>query len=198
MKRERRAFADYRDDELVPVLERLHFLDEFGAHLGMTRTYGRAAPGKRVGEGTPDYSGPHDSVVASLSLNGVEAPWVIEGAMNGAAFATYSEHVLGPTLQAGDLLIIDNLSANKNAAARAALEARGVQVVFLPPTRPTSIRSSCVGPRSRRPCARPKPAPSTPCWTPCTPRSSRSCPNMPTPGSSIVVMSRRKSFREPL
>ena len=133
MKRERRAFVDYRDDELVPVLERLHFLDEFGAHLGMTRTHGRAAPGKRVVEGTPDYSGPHYTVVAALGLTGIAAPWVIEGAMNGATFAAYSEHVLGPTLQAGDWLIIDNLSAHKNAAARAALEARGVQVVFLPP-----------------------------------------------------------------
>ncbi len=133
MKRERRTFGDYRDDELRPVLERLHFLDEFGAHLGMTRTYGRAAPGRRVVEGTPDYSGPHYSVVASLSLRGIEAPWVIEGAMNGIAFATYSEHVLGPSLRAGDLLVIDNLSAHKNVEAQRALEARGVQVVFLPP-----------------------------------------------------------------
>ena len=54
MKRERRAFAGYRDHELLAVLDRLHFLDEFGAHLGVTRTYGRAAPGKRVVEATPD------------------------------------------------------------------------------------------------------------------------------------------------
>ena len=66
------------------MLERLHFLDEFGAHLGMTRTYGRAAPGKRVVEATPDYSGPHYTVVATISLAGVVAPWVFEGAMNGA------------------------------------------------------------------------------------------------------------------
>lgn len=133
MKRERRAFADYREDELGPLLDRLHFLDEFGAHLGMTRTYGRAAPGKRVVEGTPDYSGPHYTVVASLSLAGVTAPWVIEGAMNGAAFATYAQHELGPSLQSGDIVIIDNLSAHKNTEARACLEARGVQLVFLPP-----------------------------------------------------------------
>lgn len=124
---------NYRDEELAPVLERLYFLDEFGAHLGMTRTYGRAAPGKRVLEGTPDYSGPHYTVVAALGPAGIEAPWVLEGAMNGAAFATYSQQVLGPCLQAGDILIIDNLSAHKNAEARAVLEAQGVQVVFLPP-----------------------------------------------------------------
>jgi len=133
VKRARRAFVNYRDDDLAPLLERLHFLDEFGAHLGMTRTYGRAAPGKRVLEGTPDYSGPHYTVVASLGLAGIKAPWVLEGAMNGTAFATYSQQVLGPCLHAGDILIIDNLSAHKNAEARSYLEARGVQLVFLPP-----------------------------------------------------------------
>ena len=133
MKRERRAFADYRDDELRAVLDRLHFLDEFGAHLGMTRTYGRAAPGKRVVEATPDYSGPHYTVVATISLAGVAAPWIFEGAMNGTTFATYAQHELGPSLQADDIVIIDNLSAHKSAEAQACLEARGVQVVYLPP-----------------------------------------------------------------
>jgi transposase len=133
VKQARRSFVGYRAKELHPLVKRLHFLDEFGAHLGMTRTYGRAAPGTRVSEGTPDYSGPHYTVVASLSLTGVAAPWVLKGAMNGAAFATYAQHELGPSLQAGDILIIDNLSAHKNAEAQAALAARGVQVVFLPP-----------------------------------------------------------------
>lgn len=133
MKRKRRQFVKQRDESLVARLPQLHFLDEFGAHLGLTRTYGRAAPGKRVSEGTPDYSGPHYTVVATLSLTGVAAPWVLEGAMTGAAFATYAQHELGPSLQAGDILVIDNLSAHKNAEARTALEARGVQLVFLPP-----------------------------------------------------------------
>lgn len=53
--------------------------------------------------------------------------------MNGAAFATYAQHELGPSLRDGDILIIDNLSAHKNAEARAYLQARGVTVVDLPP-----------------------------------------------------------------
>lgn len=133
MKRERRAFGAYRDDALLPVLDRLHFLDEFGAHLGMTRTYGRARPGQRVMEATPDYSGPHYTVVATVSLAGVAAPWIFEGSMNGTVFATYAQYELGPSLQAGDIVIIDNLSAHKNAEARTCLEARGVQMVYLPP-----------------------------------------------------------------
>jgi transposase len=133
VKRERRAFADYRDEELLAVLDRLHFLDEFGAHLGMTRTYGRAAPGQRVVEATPDYSGPHYTVVATINLAGVVAPWVFEGAMNGNTFATYAQHELAPSLQADDIVVIDNLSAHKSAEAQACLESRGVQVVYLPP-----------------------------------------------------------------
>jgi transposase len=135
--------VDYREDELLPMLERLHFLDEFGAHLGMTRSYGRAAPGKRVIEGTPDYSGPHYTMVATVSLAGVNAPWIFEGStlaplaeqvrVNGTVFATYAQHELGPSLQSGDIVVIDNLSAHKNAQARSDLEARGVQVVCLPP-----------------------------------------------------------------
>ena len=133
MKRERRTFVAYRDDELLPILERLHFLDEFGAHLGMTRTYGRAAPGQRVVEATPDYSEPHYTVVATISLTGVKAPWVIEGSMNGTTFATYAQCELGPSLQPDDIVIIDNLSAHKSAEAQACLAARGAHVVFLPP-----------------------------------------------------------------
>jgi hypothetical protein len=115
VKRERRAFVDYREDQLSPLLDRLHFLDEFGAHLGMTRTYGRAAPGQRVVEATPDYSGPHYTVVATVSLAGVDAPWIFEGStlapraeqvrVNGITFATYAQHELGPSLQPDDILI---------------------------------------------------------------------------------------------
>lgn len=74
VKRARRAFVAYRADKLRAWWARLHFLDEFGAHWGMTRTYGRAAPGQRVVEGTPDYSGPHYTVVAALGLTGIKAP----------------------------------------------------------------------------------------------------------------------------
>jgi len=133
VKRQRRRFVKQRDDSLVALLPRLHFLNEFGAHLGLTRTYGRAAPGQRVSEGTPDYSAPHYTVVASLGLAGIQAPWVVQEAMNGATFAAYAQHELGPSLQAGDILIMDNLSAHKNAEARAWLQARGVQIIDLPP-----------------------------------------------------------------
>jgi transposase len=121
---------------LNPVCPHLKFIDESGAHLGMTRLYGRAAPGDRVVEATPGFSGPHYTFVATLGVTGVRAPWVFEGAMNREAFETYVQHVLAPTLRRGDVVLIDNLSAHKSAQARALIEARGARLEFLPPYSP--------------------------------------------------------------
>lgn len=136
MKQEREAFAAGVDEFLTPVLEQLKFLDESGAHLGLTRLCGRAAPGERVPEGTPGYSGAHYTVVAALSLTGISAPWVFEGAMNAVAFRAYVEHELAPSLEPGDIVILDNLSAHKDAGARSLIEARGARLLFLPPYSP--------------------------------------------------------------
>ncbi len=56
--------------------------------------------------------------------------------MDGAAFATWAEHVLAPTLEAGDIVVMDNLAVHKNTAARLAIEARGAAVWDLPPYSP--------------------------------------------------------------
>lgn len=130
MKGLRQTFQDEMKDQPVA---RFKFFDESGAHLGMTRPYGRAAPGQRVVEGTPDYSGAHYTLLSTLSPDGLTAPWVFEGAMTSQAFETYVSAVLAPTLQPGDILLIDNLSAHRVVAAREAIEARGARLVFLPP-----------------------------------------------------------------
>ena len=74
MKQLRCAFAQQIAEKLSRVLKRLRFIDECGTHLGLTRLYGRAAPSERIVEATPGYSGPHYTVVAALSLTGVQAP----------------------------------------------------------------------------------------------------------------------------
>jgi len=118
------------------MLKRLKFLDESGANLGLTRRCGRAAPGERVVEATSGYSGRHYTLVAALSWSGVQAPWLLEGAMDSAAFEVYVQHVLAPTLQRGDLVLLDNLSAHSGERAREFIEARGARVEFLPPYSP--------------------------------------------------------------
>lgn len=136
MKQLRAAFAVRVTEELGDILPRLKFLDESGINLGMTRLYGRAAPGARVVEATPGTSGLHYTMVAVLGVNGVQAPLLFDGAMTTLTFETYVEAVLVPTLRRGEILMLDNLSAHKGSPAQATLEAHGVQVLFLPPYSP--------------------------------------------------------------
>ena len=79
VKQLRAAFALRVTEELADILPRLKFLDESGVNLGLTRLYGRAAPGERVVEVTPGTSGPHYTVVATLGLHGVQAPCCSRG-----------------------------------------------------------------------------------------------------------------------
>lgn len=133
VKKLRQDFVAEVQPELSDLLNHLKFIDETSLNLGLTRLYGRAAPGVRVTEGTPDYSGPHYTTIAALSLRGVEAPWIFEGAMTTLAFETYVEAELAPTLRRGDIVLADNLSAHKSAEAQRLMEARGARLEFLPP-----------------------------------------------------------------
>jgi transposase len=140
VKRLRRQFSQRIDkqieQDLEALLKRLKFIDEIGANLGLTRLYGRAVPGERVIEATPGHSGAHYTIIAALGYRGVKAPWVLDGAMDAAAFETYVQHVLAPTLRAGDIVLMDNLSAHKGQPVRELIEARGARVQFLPPYSP--------------------------------------------------------------
>jgi transposase len=136
VRRLRNDFAKLVRTTLAPKHKDLRFLDEFGLHLGLTRQFGRASPGQRIFEGTPDTSGPHYTVIASLGWDGVQAPWMLEGAMTSAAFATYLEQILVPTLPSGAIVLMDNLSAHKGCHVRALLERHGAKLEYLPPYSP--------------------------------------------------------------
>ena len=132
----RQDFQTQFVEPLGELVKRLKFLDESGAHLGLTRLFGRAAPGQRVVEATPGYSGPHYTLVATLGWKEVTAPWIFEGAMNSVAFETYVRTQLLPTLRRGDIVVLDNLSAHTGQAIRQLIEARGARLAFLPPYSP--------------------------------------------------------------
>lgn len=104
--------------------------------MGLTRLFGRAAPGQRVVEGTPGISGPHYTLVAALHCGGVQAPALLEGAMDRAAFEVYVGDILAPTLHRGDIVLMDNLSSHKGGQIQALIEARGARLVYLPPYSP--------------------------------------------------------------
>jgi len=132
-----KALRQQFTDAVVPSWKakagKLKFIDETGTHLGLTRLFGRAAPGQRVVEATPGYSGAHYTTIAALGLTGVRAPWIFEGAMKTTTFEAYLEFVLCPTLRRGDIVVMDNLSAHKSARGRQLIEARGARMEFLPP-----------------------------------------------------------------
>ena len=74
--------------------------------------------------------------MGALRLSGMTAPMVLDGPMTGAWFLAYVQQVLSPTLQRGDVVILDNLPAHKIAAVRDAVEATGAQLLFLLPYSP--------------------------------------------------------------
>jgi len=104
--------------------------------LAMTRVYGRGAKGARVIETVPQNYGENITMLASLSLSGIEAPMTINGAVDAIVFKVYIEQVLCPTLTAGDVVIMDNLAVHKVAGIRELIEAKGAKLIYLPPYSP--------------------------------------------------------------
>ena len=99
-------------------VDRLKFVDESGVTLAMIRRYGRATPGQRVVDPGPDNYGTNQTMIAALSLGGLDAPWVVDGAVNGDIFRCWVSAVLCPTLQPEDIVLWDNLSAHKVAGGK--------------------------------------------------------------------------------
>ena len=70
--------------------------------------------------------------VSALRLEGLTAPTVIDGAMNGPSFIAYVEQVLAPALRKGDIVFMDNLRTHKIDGVREAIEAAGAKLRYLP------------------------------------------------------------------
>lgn len=116
--------------------ERLIFLDETAASTKMIRTHGRCARGLRLVDPVPHGHWNTSTLVMGLTLSGVIAPYVMDGAMNGRTFLAYVQQMLAPALKAGDILVLDNVAFHKVAGVREAIEARGARVLYLPPYSP--------------------------------------------------------------
>ncbi len=124
--------------ERVPGLDpkKLVFIDETGANTKMTRRYGRAPRGQRVIGRVPHGHWKTTTFVAALRSDGLVAPMVLDGAMNGDVFVAYVRQVLVPALRAGDTVVMDNLASHKRVTAVRAIEGAGCSVVYLPPYSP--------------------------------------------------------------
>lgn len=133
MLRKRRAWFDGQAD-LDP--DRLVFIDETWAKTNMARTHGRCPRGERLRLGIPHGHWKTTTFVGALTLRGMIAPFVIDGAINRASFEAYVEKVLVPELRPGDVVVMDNLSSHKGPRTRALIEAAGARLLFLPPYSP--------------------------------------------------------------
>lgn len=102
----------------------------------MTRRYGRAPRGQRLVAAVPHGHWKTSTFIAGLRTSGLTAPLVVDGAVNGEVFLAYVEQVLAPTLTAGDIVIMDNLSSHKVVGVRQTIEARGATLLYLPPYSP--------------------------------------------------------------
>ena len=74
--------------------------------------------------------------IGALRQDGMTAPWLLDGPINGASFRVYVEQVLAPSLKAGDIVVMDNLGSHKSDAIRAAIRQAGARLFFLPPYSP--------------------------------------------------------------
>ena len=102
----------------------------------MIRAYGRGVEGERVIGRVPFAAWKTLTFVAALRCEGMTAPMVIKGAMNGEAFVAYVEQCLVPTLKRGDIVIMDNVPSHKVDGVQAAIEAAGATLRYLPPYSP--------------------------------------------------------------
>jgi transposase len=112
------------------------FLDETWASTNMTRTHGRCPRGQRLVMDVPHGHWKTTTFVVALRLSGLIAPTVVDGPMTGDVFIAYIEQQLVPTLKAGDVVVMDNLSSHKRAAVRTAIESVGAELRLLPPYSP--------------------------------------------------------------
>lgn len=111
---------------------RLVFLDETWIKTNMASLRGWGPRGQRLDARVPHGHWKTLTFIAALRHDRIDAPWVIDGPINGNIFTTYVTKVLVPTLAKGDIVILDNLGSHKGKAARSAIRAVGAHLLFLP------------------------------------------------------------------
>jgi len=111
---------------------RLVFIDETAVTTKMVRHHGRSPRGERLVSNVPHGHWKTLTFIAALRINGLTAPYTIDGAMDGPSFLAYVEQVLAPTLRKNDIVLMDNLRTHKIDGVAAAIEAAGAKVRYLP------------------------------------------------------------------
>jgi transposase len=112
---------------------RLVFVDEMGVHTSLAPLYGYSRKGERVRLEVPRNRGKNTTLLASMTiLGGMGETMAVEGSTDKGVFEAYIERALAPTLEAGQLVIMDNLPAHKPDRVRELIEERGCELIYLP------------------------------------------------------------------
>jgi len=117
--------------------QRLLFVDEMGANTSLSALHAWSRRGERARCSVPRNRGKNTTLLASMTLGGMGSCLAVVGGTTKEVFEAYVERVLAPTLRPGQVVVVmDNLSAHKGEAVRELVEARGCELLFLPPYSP--------------------------------------------------------------
>jgi hypothetical protein len=125
---QRRREAFVTELRTIPP-ERLFYLDESGFSTQMTRLYGRCRGGRRVVDAVPGGDWKMVTILGAMNHQGMLAAMIIEAATDREIFLAFLDDVHCPKLQAGDVLIMDNLSAHKVDGVQQRIEAMGARLL---------------------------------------------------------------------
>jgi hypothetical protein len=122
---------------------RLVFIDETWVKTNMSPLRGWGPRGQRLRAMVPYGHWKTVTFLAALRHDRIDAPWVVDGPINGELFKLYVRQILVPTLNPGDIVVLDNLGCHKSHAVRSAIRGAGARLFFLPPqlTRPKPDRT---------------------------------------------------------
>lgn len=115
---------------------KLVFIDETWVKTNMTRLRGRSRVGERLVAKVPHGHWKTTTLIAALARQGIRCSMTIDGAVNRDAFEAFCEQILLPTLSAGDIVVMDNLSSHKGVGVKQLIESVGATVLYLPPYSP--------------------------------------------------------------
>jgi transposase len=111
---------------------RLLFVDECGTHTSLAPIYGYAPRGERLSVSVPRNRGENTTLLSSMTLEGMGPSLAVEGPTTARVFETYVEKVLIPSLEPGQIVVMDNLSAHRPKRIRELIEQHGCELLYLP------------------------------------------------------------------
>lgn len=129
MQKER---EEWRENQKSLDASKLRFLDETSTNCGMTRLYGRAPTNERVNDYVPDVRFERTSLITTLGLDGITAPIMFKGTLNGDLFEYYIRNILVPTVKPDEIILMDSCSVHKVDGVLDAIYEAGASVMFIP------------------------------------------------------------------